>query len=295
MTGMTKRWPGFVAMLLLAAAMPATAVLAQQPVPSSTQQPSQPTLLDQGYRDMYNLDFGTAHLAFQQWRQAHPEDPIGPVSDAAAYLFDEFNRLHVLESELFTDDTRFENRSQLTPDPEIKKLFDADLANAKEIADKVLARDPNNADALFATTLNDGLQSDYMALIEKRDLSAVSMLKSGRAVAEKLLAQHPNYYDAYLAVGVENYLLSLKPAPVRWFLRITGAQTDRDAGIAKLKITAEKGHYLQPYARLLLAVAALRDGNRQSAGELLAGLARAFPRNHLYAAELAKLQPSDRH
>jgi hypothetical protein len=105
-----------------------------------------------------------------------------------------------------------------------------------------------------------------------------------------LLAANPTYYDAYLAVGVENYLLSLKPAPMRWFLRATGAQTDRAAGIEKLRITAEKGHYLLPYARLLLAVAALRDGNREGARSLLDSLAHDFPHNHLYASELAKLQ-----
>ena len=44
--------------------------------------------------------------------------------------------------------------------------------------------------------------------------------------------------------GVENYLFSLKPAPVRWFLQIGGAETDRDRGIEDLRLTAEKGHYL---------------------------------------------------
>ena len=52
-----------------------------------------PTLLDEGYRHMYNLRFGDAHRVFQQWEAAHPDDPMGPVSDAAAYLFSEFDRL----------------------------------------------------------------------------------------------------------------------------------------------------------------------------------------------------------
>jgi hypothetical protein len=248
------------------------------------------TLLDEGYRDMYNLQFAPAHQAFQQWKQSHPEDPLGPASDAAAYLFSEFDRLHVLEVELFVDDSRFENRDKVSADPQAKQGFEADLAKGKELADKILLRDPSNADALFASALMQGLRGDYLALIEKRDFTALGYMKAGRAVAEKLLATHPSYYDAYLAIGVENYLLSLKPAPVRWFLHLTGAQTDHDAGIEKLRITAEKGHYLLPYARLLLAVAALRDGNRDHARELLAGLAREFPHNHLYAAELAKLQ-----
>ena len=251
---------------------------------------TQPTLLDDGYRDMYNLQFAQAHRQFQEWERLHPQDPLGPVSDAAAYLFDEFDRLHVLEVELFVNDSKFENREKLTANPQVKQAFESDLSQCQTIADAVLARDPGNADALFASALVQGLRGDYLALIEKRDVTALKFVKAGRTIAEKLLAAHPSYYDAYLAIGVENYLLSLKSAPVRWLLHMTGAQTDHAAGIQKLSITAEKGHYLLPYARLLLAVAALRDGNRDRSRELLSGLAREFPNNRLYAVELAKLQ-----
>jgi hypothetical protein len=109
-------------------------------------------------------------------------------------------------------------------------------------------------------------------------------------MAEKLLATDPTCYDAYLAIGVENYILGLKPAPVRWLLRLYGAQTDKDMGIQRLQLTATKGHYLLPFARLLLAVAALRDKNRNQARELLQNLAQEFPNNQLYKRELSRLQ-----
>jgi hypothetical protein len=102
----------------------------------------------------------------------------------------------------------------------------------------------------------------------------------------------PTCYDAYLAVGVENYLLSRNAAPVRWILRMSGAQTDKAEGIEHLRMTAEKGRYLGPFARLLLAVAALRDKDRATARALLAGLSQEFPRNHLYSEELAKIEDS---
>jgi hypothetical protein len=60
--------------------------------------------------------------------------------------------------------------------------------------------------------------------------------------------------------------------------------------LKNLQIAAEKGHYLRPYARLLLAVAALRDQDRGKARTLLAGLAQEFPLNHLYMRELNQLQ-----
>lgn len=248
------------------------------------------TPLDAGYSAMYNLQFEAAHRSFQQWEAQHPQDPLGPVSDAAAYLFDQFNRLHVLEVELFTDDSRFEGRTKPSPDAQLKQQFEAQLARGTQLANAALLRNPNDNNALFASTLAFGLRGDYLAMVEKRDLQGLSVMKQGRALAERLIAADPTCYDAYLAVGVENYLLSLKPAPVRWLLRLGGAETDKDTGLEKLRVTADKGHYLRSYARLLLAVAALRDHDKKNARSLLAGLAQQYPQNPLYGEELARVK-----
>jgi hypothetical protein len=246
--------------------------------------------LDRGYQQMYNLDFPGAHATFGAYQGAHPEDPMGHVSNAAAYLFSEFDRLHILESDLFTDDHKFDNRSKLTPDPAVKAEFDKELDKSSDLANQVLARNPKDKDALFSLVMTNGLRGDYAAMIEKRNLASLAYIKAGRLQAESLLAIDPTYYDAYLAVGVENYLLGSKPAPVRWVLRMTGSQTDKEEGVQRLRLTADKGHYLAPFARLLLAVAALRDQDRQTARTLLAGLASEFPGNQLYAKELARIQ-----
>jgi hypothetical protein len=247
--------------------------------------------LDQGYRDMYNLDFPAAHNVFQAWQQVHPEDPLGPVSDAAAYLFSEFDRLHILEADLFTDNKKFEQRQKVVPDPTARSAFEDDLSRGDRLALNALSRSPQDANALFARILANGLRGDYLALIEKRNLAGLNYMKTGRVLAQQLLALEPSYYDAYLAVGVENYLLGINPAPVRWVLRLTGAQTDKVEGIAKLRLTAEKGHYLAPFARLLLAVAALRDHDRNTAKSILASLSQEFPQNGLYRKELDRLEP----
>ena len=242
-----------------------------------------PTLED-GYRAMYNLQFDQAHRIFQQWETANPQDALGPASDAAAYLFSEFDRMHILQSEFFSDNDNFLKMHKPEPDPATKAAFDKALASAREL------EATGGPDALFATVLTHGLDSDYLALIEKRYFAALSETKQARESAEKLLAAQPNNYDAYMAIGVENYLLSLKPAPVRWLLRMNGAETDKQIGIDKLRITAEKGHYLLPFARLLLAVADLRDHNREAARQELAWLAAQYPSNQLFRQELAKVQ-----
>lgn len=250
-----------------------------------------PGSLEAGFHQMYNLDFDGAHHTFSTWEGAHPEDPLGPASNAAAYLFGEFARLHILESELFVDNRKFEKRKRLDPDPDTRRAFEQELQRSEQIANQALTRSPGDRAALFARIMVGGLRGDYMALVEKRNLAALSTIKNARLLAEKLLSEDPSYYDAYLAVGVENYLLGINSAPVRWLLRLGGAQTDKEEGLAKLRLTAEKGHYLAPYARLLLAVAALRDHDRVRARSLLGGLAQEFPQNPLYQTELDRLQP----
>ena len=92
-------------------------------------------------------------------------------------------------------------------------------------------------------------------------------------------------FDAYLASGVENYMLSLKFAPLRWVLSWTGAGTNRAEGIRLLQVTASQWHYLAPFARMMLAVADIRSGQPQQARDILTSLAREFPRNSLYTRE----------
>ncbi|MGH7172310.1 MAG: hypothetical protein ACRELG_18695, partial [Gemmataceae bacterium] len=74
-----------------------------------------------------------------------------------------------------------------------------------------------------------------------------------------------------------------------WLLQLAGGETDRALGERDLELTAAQGHYLKPLAKLLLAVAAMRDKDKAKARELLSSLAREFPNNPLYAEQLAKI------
>jgi hypothetical protein len=242
--------------------------------------------LNDGYRAMYNLDFPGAHRAFAAYQRLHPGDPMGPVSDAAAYLFGEFDRLHILQAEFFVRDEHFITDHRLTPDPELRRRFD----DALDVTRRLAAQSPSSESAMLAGVLETGLQADYMALIEKRYLPSLREMMAARERAEQLLARYPACGDAWLAVGVENYMLGIRPAPLRLLLRLGGAQTDRAAGLVKLELTAEKGTYLAPFARLMLAAAALRDGRREQAAGMLRGLSREYPGNPLYTQELARLE-----
>lgn len=242
-----------------------------------------------GWLKMYDLKFDDAHRTFASWKQKYPSDPLGPASNAAAYLFSELARLGALESELFVDDSRFKERAKLRPDPAKKALFIQEIAQAERLADASLQRSGADSNALFVKSLTFGLRADNAGLIEKQSLTALSYTKEGRVYAERSLQANPQAADAYLGPGLENYLLSLKAAPLRILLRMTGSNTDREKGLAEVRQTAFHGHYLEPFAKLLLAVAALRDNNPAHARELLGELHQRFPDNELYTREMDRI------
>jgi hypothetical protein len=246
-----------------------------------------------GWLKMYDLQFEAAHGIFEHWQTIHPEDPLGPASDAAGYLFSELARLGALESEFFVDDTQFINRKKLAPNSDVKLHFAKQIDRADRLADSALQKSPTDAGALFAKSLTYGLRADYAALVNKQSLRALIYTREGRPYAEKLLAAHPQAFDAYLGPGVENYLLSLRPAAIRFLLRLTGEHIDRQKGIEQLRQTARHGYYLEPFAKLLLAVAALRDNKEEKARELLTELHNRFPNNELYSRELNRLVASN--
>jgi hypothetical protein len=242
-----------------------------------------------GWLKMYDLKFDEAHSAFGAWKQSHPDDSLGPASNAAAYLFSELARLGALESELFVDDSRFKDRAKLRPDPAKKALFVQEIAQADRLAAAALQRSGVDSNALFVKSMTLGLRADNAGLIEKQSFAALSYTKESRVYAERLILAKPDAADAYLGPGLENYLLSLKPAPLRVLLRVTGSNVDRERGVQEIRETALHGHYLEPFAKLLLAVAALRDNNPVRARELLGELHRRFPDNELYTREMDRI------
>lgn len=245
--------------------------------------------VESGYRQMYNLDFSGAHQTFLRCESERQYDPFPHVSNAAAYLFSEFDRLHILEIELFTDDSRFDARTRPSADAAVRNAFMGELGQVDSLAHARILSNPDDREALLAQVLANGLRSDYAAMIEKRNIASLGYMKASRKMAQHLLTLDPSCYDAYLAVGVENYLLGATPAPVRWFLHLSGAETDQKVGVEQLRLTATHGRYLAPFARLLLAVAALRENDRNTARSLLAALSHEFPNNQLYGQELARI------
>ena len=252
-----------------------------------------PSALDRGFQRLYDLDFPGAQREFQSWETENPQNPMGPVSQAAGILFSEFNRLGVLEAQFYESDSAFASRKKYQPDAEQRARFEEQLARAEAFGRSRLAHDPHDRDALLGMTLVNGLRADYAALIEKRSLSSLHYTRESSGWAQQLLQADPNCYDARLAGGISQYIVGSMAAPMRWLLRMGGVPGDKARGIAELQATAVNGRLLAPFARILLAIAYVRDKDRERAREVLLSLQKDFPDNHLFPLELARLERSD--
>ena len=268
------------------------ACMAGAAAPTWRAEVSAPSELDAGFHLLYELKLEEARAQFAVWQAAHPEDPLGSASEAASYLFEECYRQGVLTSDYFLDNKRFLGKVAIKPNPEIRSAFFAADLRAQTLAKRQLETDPDDVNALFAMTLSLGMQADYASLIEKHQLESLRMIREADRFAKKLLAVNPDAADAYLTLGAANYIIGSLPALKRFVLQFKGIKGDKRVGIRQLEIAAARGRYLRPFAKILLAMAALREKKIPVARNQLTELVGEFPENRLFVSELAKLNAS---
>jgi tetratricopeptide (TPR) repeat protein len=246
--------------------------------------------LNAGFNRMYELKFPEARQVFNSYIRKHPSDPMGEVSLAASYLFEEFNKHGVLTSSFFLNNKKLLGG---IPDPG-KDRYQTEFlradSQARQMAQRLLAANPSDRTGLFVITLADGMQADYDALVAKRDLDSLMLLHRTKKLARKLLAVDPGADDAYLALGAANYIIGCLPGYKRFFLSLGGIHGSRKLGMHQLRLAAQHGHYLKPFAKVMLALAALREKQPALALQLFKELHDQFPENHVFASELAKLR-----
>jgi len=246
--------------------------------------------LEAGFHLLYELKPREAREQFESWQKSHPEDALGSASEAASYLFEECYREGVLTSEFFLNDKRFLGKIHLKPDPELRAAFFTADEQAQELAQLRLKTDAEDANALFAMALSVGMQADYASLIDKQQLDSLKKIREADKYANRLLAVAPDAADAYLGLGTANYVIGSLPGIKKFFLGFAGIHGDKKAGIQQLEIAAERGHYLRPFAKILLALAALREKKTEVARVQFTELVAEFPENPLFSNELSKLK-----
>ena len=275
-----------ILLLALSLASPAfSRPLPPQESPSLTPVPE----LMAGFRLLYEQKFPEGRQKFVAWAAQNPDQPLGQVAIAASFLFEEFYQDGVLTSDFFLDDEKFLGGIQGKPDPVRMQNFLEALRKARELAKTRLKKNSRDPDALFAMTIAAGTESNADSILFKKPFDALKRMKEANENAKELLAQHPDAFDAWVAPGSANYIIGSLSAGFRALLWFGGVHGDRKLGMEQVDKTAEKGRYLQPFAKILLALSARREKQDELAKRLLKELTEEFPASPLFAAEYAKV------
>ncbi len=244
--------------------------------------------LASGFHLLYTQNFAEGREKFADWESQHPDEPFVQVAVAASYLFEEFYRQDVLSSDFFLNEKKFLNGIDGKPDPGRMKSFQEAIQHARKLAKQRLEKNAKDPEALFALALSAGMESDAAMILKKQHLEALKRLKEANEHARQLLAQQPDANDAYVALGAANYIIGSLSGGARFMLRFGGIHGDKKLGMEQLGKTIENGRYLQPFAKILLALAARREKQNPLAQKLFHELSEEFPESALYAAEYAK-------
>ena len=244
--------------------------------------------LASGFHLLYTQNFAAGREKFADWESQHPDEPFVQVAVAASYLFEEFYRQDVLSSDFFLNEKKFLNGIDGKPDPGRMKSFQEAIRHARKLARQRLEKNAKDPEALFALALSAGMESDAAMILKKQHLEALKRLKEANEHARQLLAQQPDANDAYVALGAANYIIGSLSGGARFMLRFGGIHGDKKLGMEQLGKTIENGRYLQPFAKILLALAARREKQNPLAQKLFHELSEEFPESALYATEYAK-------
>ncbi|HWZ99594.1 MAG TPA: hypothetical protein VN025_17685 [Candidatus Dormibacteraeota bacterium] len=260
---------------------------ADSPVPSPGL--SEVPELSDGFRLLYTQHFPEARSTFSDWADAHPTEPFPQAAIAASYLFEELYRQGVLTSDFFLNEKRFLKGIDGKPDPERMRNFRSALANTRSLARVRLAEHPKDPEALFALAISAGMESNADSILEKKQLDALKLIKEANQDAKELLVQRPDALDAYVALGCANYIIGSLSGGTRFLLWFGNIHGDKKLGMVQMQDAADKGRYLKPFAKILLALAARREKQNPLAQKLLKELTDEFPSSDLFASEYAKV------
>lgn len=226
---------------------------------------------------MYDMHFSAAERTLKRFRQQHPQDPMGPLSEAAKDLFQQLEITQALRKDFFGKKT-----GGGKPNAAVDLNFRRNLAETHQLASRALRKSPQSAAALLAEVLAKTLQADYDFLVKNAGIDALNLIKQATEESKQVLSICPDCSDADLASAVENYILGQQSGIDRLMLRLGGAETSETKGLEELKRVAANGRYFRTYAKALLAIAAIRNNDKSQARELMAELSKQFPHNTFF-------------
>mgnify|MGYP001565004877 CR=1 FL=1 len=184
-----------------------------------------------GIDAIYEMRFDEAEASARKVIALAPEHPYGYFGLAAVGM------------------TRYVYQTDQT-DQSLYKPFEAAIEQSIASCNKWLKKHPGDADVLFVLGASYGVSGRIMAVRHDWIKAYLRGRKAMHFTREALKAD-PKNYDSYLGIGMYDYYTDVYPRVVGVLAKLV-LRGSRERGIKELKIAAEKGHFAQIAAKLIL-------------------------------------------
>jgi tetratricopeptide (TPR) repeat protein len=250
---------------------------------------AQEALVADGFDHFYNLEYDQAITDFEKAIAQNPNSPDLHNHLAQTLVFREMFRNGALESELVSGNNSFLRRPKMNPAPETEKRFLDEIAKAMALCQARLAKDPNDAGAMYDLGISYGLRSNYFWVVKKSWRDSLKDATAARHLHNRVSELEPDNVDARLVQGLDDYIVGCLPWGWKMLGFLVGIHGDREKGIRTVQDVARHGKLDRIDAEICLGALYRRENQPRQAIPLIGDLIGRFPRNFLLRLELSQM------
>jgi hypothetical protein len=279
-------------LMLLGTAIVAFCLLAFHPVMAQTVDTDplnrNPEVVE-GFQRFYIMDYEGALAQFNKVQAQHPADPIATDYILYVTLFRELFRLDLLDTTFYANDGFLTGHHTVVEDPKVRDQIKALSDKAFDQANDQLRKNSNDVNALFARGWARALQAAYLAMVERSFGSGLKLALGAKNDHEKVLELNPNYVDAKMVVGIYQYVVGALPFGFKILIGFAGIHGSKATGMALLEDSSSRGVITSVESRTCMMLFLRREAKYLRAKEIAETLAKQYPRDFLFALEVANL------
>jgi tetratricopeptide (TPR) repeat protein len=237
----------------------------------------------------YNLDFDEALAIYQKASAAAPNDAELHNNVGQCLLYRELYRNGALESEMVTGNNSFIRRAKLEVQPEVERLFTAEVEKAIALGQAATAKNPRDTQALHTLALSYALRANYGFFVKKTFMASLKDSAKAHGLEVQVTDLDPSNYDAKYLQGGYDYIIGSLPWSWRILGFVGGFHGDKQRGINTMTEVAQKGKQNRSEAEMTLCALYRREGQTARAIPMVLNLIGRYPRNYLLRFELAQM------
>jgi hypothetical protein len=239
----------------------------------------------EAFQRLYNLDFEQAIPLLEKDCAAQPGEPDHHNNLAYAILYRTLFNADALDGGVALSVADFLHRAKAPMANLDRQRFEAALSKAEDAARKRGER----ADAIYALGVSQTHRANLSLLVDKEWRAALKTGGEASKLHAKALEFDRGFVDAMLVPSFHEYIVGSLPIYLKALGFLVGFTGDKEKGLKGLRKVAQYGTRAKLEAQVLLALVENREQRPAAAIEIMRGLEREFPTNHLYRKELATL------